>query len=439
MFRALLIFGSVLGLSMPAAAQDKEGKLPENTIDCKQFKKSGPREWIEVGTAVFDLGKVRDINLTDQPVTPGYFRFGGIELYAVLDGKCGAAAYVNRGRKDQAGGDFDSALANFNQAIRLDPKLAEAYDSRGGIYDGKGDYARAIADYDEALKLDPKLESATNHRAIAQEKLAKASASNTQAEPQITLEQAGAVLKEGLDASPDASKTVQTPEKTGQEQASKQASQAQVPEQMSQEEAPKQASQERVPEQMSQAQVPEQASQAQVSEQVSQEQAPEQASQEQAAPTPENKTVSLKIQSEDGACRAKKLVYAANGAGDAEKDASVFEVIFEGAGAEQSRDGPDSEFIIRESKNSEIRWAYKGIYIQKEKSGYFKFAESRRRKPVVLRPSYIKPNRDGTGEAILFLGGLDALLTGDNGHGLKFEGKRPTGVLPEVFYFDRCE
>ena len=323
MFRALLIFGSLLGLSMPAAAQDKEGKLPENTIDCKQFKKSGPREWIEVGTAVFDLGKVRDINLTDQPVTPGYFKFGGIELYAVLDGKCGAAGYVSQGRKDQAGGDLDSALANFNQAIRLDPKLAEAYDNRGSIYDGKGDYARAIADYDEALKLDPKLESATNHRATSQEKLAKASASNTPAEPQITLEQAGAVLKQGLDASPDASKTVQTPEQTSQEQASKQ------------------ASQEHIPEQMSQAQVPEQASQEQVPEQMSQEQAPEQASQEQAAPTPDNKSVSLKIQSEDGACRTKKLVYAANGAGDAEGDASVFEVIFEGTGAEQSRDAPD--------------------------------------------------------------------------------------------------
>ncbi len=412
MFRALLIFMSLLGPSMPALAQDKEGKLPENTIDCKQFKKSGPREWIEVGTAVFDLGKVKDINLVDQPVTPGYFKFGGIELFAVLDGKCGAAAYVNQGKKDQAAGAFDSALANFSQAIRLDPKLAEAYENRGSIYDGKGDYARAIADYDEALKLDPKLESATNHRAAAQEKLAKASASNTQAEPQITLEQAGAVLKEGLDASPDASKTVQAPAQTSQEEAPKQTIQAQVPEQMSQEQAPKQESQG---------------------------QAPEQASQEQAAPASENKNVSLKVQSEDGPCRAKKLVYAANGAGDAEGDASVFEVIFEGTGAEQSRDVPDSEFIIRESRNSEIQWAYKGIYIQKEKSGYFKFAEGRRRKPVVLRPNYIKPNRDGTGEAILFLGGLDALLTGDNGHALKFEGKRPTGVLPEVFYYDRCE
>ncbi len=447
MFRAVLIFISAFGLSLPAVAQDKELKLPENTIDCRQFKKTGPREWREVGTAVFDLGKVRDINLTDQPVTPGYFKFGGVELYPVLEGKCGAASYVNKGKKDQAKGDYDSALANLNQAIQLDPKLAEAYDSRGSIYDSKGDYVRAIADYEEALKLDPKLETAANRRAISQEKLAKASASTT-AEPQTTLQEAGAGPKEAPDANGTASKTVQIPERTSQEQAPEQASQAQAPEQMSQQQAPEQAShaqapeqvsQQQAPEQVSQAQAPEQASQQQAPEQARQAQAPEQASQEQAVPASENKNASLKIQSEQSSCRTKKLVYAANGAGDAEGGALVFEIIFGGSDSEQSKDDPGSEFIIRESRNNKTQWVYRGSYIQKEKSGYFKFVESRRRRPAVLRPNYIQPNRDGTGEAILFLGGLDALLTGDNGHAFKFEGKRPTGVLPEVFYFDRCE
>ena len=72
---------------MSAVAQDKEPALPKNTINCKQFKKTGPQEWIEVGTAVFDLGAINDINLTDQPVTPGYFKFGGIDLYPRAGGK----------------------------------------------------------------------------------------------------------------------------------------------------------------------------------------------------------------------------------------------------------------------------------------------------------------------------------------------------------------
>src|SRR5262249_37493178 len=46
-------------------------------------------EWSEVDTAVFNLGGIRDIRLTNQPVTPGYFKFGGIDVYPVLEQKCG--------------------------------------------------------------------------------------------------------------------------------------------------------------------------------------------------------------------------------------------------------------------------------------------------------------------------------------------------------------
>src|SRR6516164_4961129 len=92
MLRQALIFISAIGFSAPAIAQDKETTLPKNTIDCRQFKKTGPQQWMEVGTAVFDLGDITDINLTDQPITPGYFKFGGIELYPVLEAKCGAPA-----------------------------------------------------------------------------------------------------------------------------------------------------------------------------------------------------------------------------------------------------------------------------------------------------------------------------------------------------------
>ncbi|MGA9265471.1 MAG: hypothetical protein WBV79_03330, partial [Rhodomicrobium sp.] len=71
MLRQALIFISAIGFSAPAIAQDKETTLPKNTIDCRQFKKTGAQQWMEVGTAVFDLGDTADINLTDQPVTPG--------------------------------------------------------------------------------------------------------------------------------------------------------------------------------------------------------------------------------------------------------------------------------------------------------------------------------------------------------------------------------
>ena len=42
-------------------------------------------------------------------------------------------------------------------AIRLAPKYALAYNNRGAAWNRKKDYAKAIADFNEALRLNPKL------------------------------------------------------------------------------------------------------------------------------------------------------------------------------------------------------------------------------------------------------------------------------------------
>ena len=59
-------------------------------------------------------------------------------------------AYANKG-------DWDKAIADCSEAIRLNPKLAVVYGYRGFAYDSKGDYDNAIADYTEAIRLDSKL------------------------------------------------------------------------------------------------------------------------------------------------------------------------------------------------------------------------------------------------------------------------------------------
>jgi lipoprotein NlpI len=66
-----------------------------------------------------------------------------------------------------AKGDLDRAMADYNEAIRLDPKLALAFNNRAIAYAEKGDLDRAIADYNEAIRLDPKYADAFNNRAIA--------------------------------------------------------------------------------------------------------------------------------------------------------------------------------------------------------------------------------------------------------------------------------
>ena len=69
-----------------------------------------------------------------------------------------ALAYFSRGSfYGNILGDKDRALADYNEAIRLDPKYAPAYNNRGNNYSGRGDNGRALADLDEAIRLDPKL------------------------------------------------------------------------------------------------------------------------------------------------------------------------------------------------------------------------------------------------------------------------------------------
>src|SRR6516165_6133159 len=54
-----------------------------------------------------------------------------------------AAAYTNRGNTYIAKGDYDRAIADQDEAIALDPKLAAAYVNRGHAYEGKNDYDHA--------------------------------------------------------------------------------------------------------------------------------------------------------------------------------------------------------------------------------------------------------------------------------------------------------
>ena len=80
-----------------------------------------------------------------------------------------AAAYYNRGVLYRDKGDHDRAIADYNEAIRLDPKFPQAYSNRGVAYHAKGDHDRSIADYNEAIRLDPEYPTAYYNRGLAKE------------------------------------------------------------------------------------------------------------------------------------------------------------------------------------------------------------------------------------------------------------------------------
>src|SRR5271166_5368995 len=78
-----------------------------------------------------------------------------------------ALAFTNRGFAYYKKGEYDRAIADYNEAIRLNPNLAVAFNNRGLGYGNKGEYDRAIADYNEAIRLNPNHALAFNNRGLA--------------------------------------------------------------------------------------------------------------------------------------------------------------------------------------------------------------------------------------------------------------------------------
>jgi tetratricopeptide (TPR) repeat protein len=64
-------------------------------------------------------------------------------------------AYINRGIAQAAEAKYDAAIGDFSQAIKLAPQSPEAYLHRGNARKNIDDIDGAIADFTEAIRLDP--------------------------------------------------------------------------------------------------------------------------------------------------------------------------------------------------------------------------------------------------------------------------------------------
>lgn len=76
-----------------------------------------------------------------------------------------ALAYLKRGNAYGATGKLGLAIADFDQAIRLNVKFFEAYANRGLTYAKQQRYERAIRDYNQAIKLNPHIRMFVNRGA----------------------------------------------------------------------------------------------------------------------------------------------------------------------------------------------------------------------------------------------------------------------------------
>jgi tetratricopeptide (TPR) repeat protein len=81
-----------------------------------------------------------------------------------------AAAYRARGYWKHQKGDLDTALADYDIAINMDPQNVEGYDYRADVYQDRGELDRAIADYNMSIRINPTYAAAYYSRGRVYEK-----------------------------------------------------------------------------------------------------------------------------------------------------------------------------------------------------------------------------------------------------------------------------
>jgi lipoprotein NlpI len=62
---------------------------------------------------------------------------------------------LHRGAAYRTKGDAERAIADFSEAIRIEPARPDGYIARGSVYFAQGDMDRALADFDEAIRRLP--------------------------------------------------------------------------------------------------------------------------------------------------------------------------------------------------------------------------------------------------------------------------------------------
>jgi Tfp pilus assembly protein PilF len=85
-----------------------------------------------------------------------------------LSGHSLARLYLSRGVERRGKGDDELALSDFAEAVKIDKKYATAYFNRCSIYNFKKEYDLAIAECSQAIKLGP-----TADATIGSERLGK--------------------------------------------------------------------------------------------------------------------------------------------------------------------------------------------------------------------------------------------------------------------------
>ena len=121
----------------------------DNKDDGTEFTHIGAAEVGSPFDTVIDLAASADHGVWTMLSSTG----GGSLLARFAPGS--AEAYSLRGEIYRMKGNFERALADANEALRLDPQQAWTYLRRGRIYENQCEWDKALADMKEAVRLKP--------------------------------------------------------------------------------------------------------------------------------------------------------------------------------------------------------------------------------------------------------------------------------------------
>jgi tetratricopeptide (TPR) repeat protein len=109
----------------------------------------------------FTAGEIMDFALASDPRLK-YALLAALIItsFALNWGTQEARNWFDKGMERASAKDMHGAIAYFDKALELNPRMAEAYANRGAMKGKLGDYEGAAADLSMAVKLKPALASA---------------------------------------------------------------------------------------------------------------------------------------------------------------------------------------------------------------------------------------------------------------------------------------
>jgi serine/threonine-protein kinase len=130
-----LVLTVLLALPVSALAEDRHDAVDGAIRHC-QSGDANATLWIATCTTAIDSGRVHDPHLLSWLYSNR--GFGNINLALGTDN------------------NFDNALVDLNEAVRIDPDNQYAFLNRANAYMYRGEYQRSLDDTNVVIRLDPK-------------------------------------------------------------------------------------------------------------------------------------------------------------------------------------------------------------------------------------------------------------------------------------------